>query len=178
MIASVYRAFVNVHDDLNYHFTIGFVSYFVIGYVLANYIDSKRRKLVGTGLGLILIGTIITFLEIRYASSKETTVVFLQHYQPGIFLQACGIFLFAKALSGSAFLKFFVKISPLTLGIYMLHPMIIEMLQKCGFTSLSFNPMIAVPILSLGIFFLSAIIIFILMKTPCKRILLLNGKGR
>ena len=168
LIGSLYRACFNIYDDLNYHFTVGFVGYFVIGYVLANCFDFERCKLLKISLGLVLIGSIITFSEIRLAISKEAAGIFMLYYQIGILMQALGLFLSSVCLADSCIIKNLAKLSPLSLGIYMLHPMIIEVFKKMEYTSLNFNPLISVPIITIEVFIIAGLFVKLLMMTPLK----------
>ena len=163
IVGSIYRAYNNVFEDLNYHFTVGFVTYLVIGHALAHRLVIKRRYNILLGIFFFLIGTFITLFEIKHAHSKDAAGTFMQHYQVGILMQVCGLFFLAKELSGRKIMTYLVKISPLTFGIYLLHPMILEILQKMGLTSLSFNPVIAVPVIALGIFIISGILVCVML---------------
>ena len=159
---------------MTFHFTVGFVAYFVLGYVLAHCVD-LRKNIIPTALGLTITGTILVFLEIKFAVSKEAATVFMKHYQLGVLMQTSGLFLLARQLSEKRMLTAMAKISPLTLGIYMLHPIIIEILQRYGVTSLSFSPFISIPVISLGIFIVSAGTVCMIKLTPLERMIRIGG---
>ncbi|MBQ6720524.1 MAG: acyltransferase family protein [Clostridia bacterium] len=176
LFGALFNALKNVHDDLNFHFTVGYAAYFVIGSALARSVKPEGYRALGTGIALAAAGTVLTYLEIRSTASKEAAARFLLYYQPGVFLQACGVFLALKGLSGSGIVTGLSKLSPVTFGIYMVHPMIIEGLQKMNLSSLSFNPFVSVPVLSLGIFAVSGAAAYLLKLTPLRRIMKIGGK--
>ena len=164
-----YRVFFNIVDDINFHLTIGYVSYLVIGYAISSnkYYCNSRTFLIGTTM--VILGTLLAGLEIKQAVSKEAAGVFMQYYQVSIVLQSCGIMMIAKALSGTKIVHFLATLSPLMLGIYLVHPLIIEVMQKQGITSMMFNPICSVPVLTFLVFSIAAIIIKIMMTTPLER---------
>ncbi len=166
---AVYMALYSVVNDLNFHMTLGFVSYFVIGYYIAenDHICCKKGLIISALA--IAFGTALLLFEIENVESKESANVFLQHYQLGIFLQSCGIMVLVKKLSGTNLIKCIAKISPLTLGIYMIHPLLIESLQRIGVTTIKYNGWLSVPLLAVAIFFVSCVVIAICLHTPLKK---------
>lgn len=175
VFGAICRAFINVHNDLHYHLSIGFTAYSVIGYVLVHRFDKQAYHGLPIGCFCALGGAAITFLEIMIANSKEAAGSFMQYYQVGILLQSVGVVLIMKMLTGKAIIHYLARMSPLCLGIYFVHPMIIETLQKIGISSVSFNPVIFIPFFSLVVFFAAAIISYMLIKTPLKMMIAISG---
>lgn len=129
IIGALYRAFDNVTADTFFYLTLGFVSYYMFGYIIVHHLTISNNWQFATAMICLLIGTAIVFLEIRFSVSKEAAGLFLRYYQVGIAAQACGIMIMAKGLRGKKIVRHFAQLSPLTLGIYMIHPLIIEILQ-------------------------------------------------
>ena len=175
IVGAIFRAVTNILDDLNFHLTIGFAAYFVIGYTLVYIIDGLTKKWLVVGSFCFLIGVGITFFEMMISSSREAAGSFMQHYQVGILLQSSGLLLLMKAAQKRKIVLWLRRLGPLTLGIYIIHPMIIETLQHFGITSLLFNPIISIPLLSLVIFSVASLIVYLLLKTPMKKILTTTG---
>lgn len=167
---AVYQAFHNVAEDLNFHLTKGFAAYFVIGYVLVRRLRLPKRSCAVYGALLCLLGTAAVFLEIFFSASKEAALLFMRHDQLGILLQTGGLMLLARSLAGKQILGVLARLSPLTLGIYIIHPMIIESLQHFGISSLSFNPVFSVPALSLGILLAAGLVTRLFLATPAKNL--------
>ena len=178
VIGAVYRACSNVYSDLNFHITIGFVAYFVIGHWIVHRFNATRKRYMAYGVSCLIIGCVIVFLELRYCISKDAALMFMSHYQIGILLQSCGILLITKCLQDWRLIVFLARFSPLTLGIYIIHPIGIELLTKIGITSLSFNPVVSIPALSLSIFLIAGFIVWLLMKIPFVRLLMINGSRK
>lgn len=58
------------------------------------------------------------------------------------------------------------KISSLTFGIYLIHPIILETIDYLQFGAKNYNPIISVPIISIAVFILSLAAIWTVSKTP------------
>lgn len=177
VIGALYRALQNVVEDVNFFLTLGFAAYFVIGYALVNYVQLPRKKCAVYGITSMAFGTVIMILELYFSVSKDAIGILLKYNQVGILLQACGLLLFAKANPEGKTIYFLAKISPVTLGIYLIHPIFIEILQHAGVTSLSFNPWFSIPILSICIFIAAGIVTRIIMSTPA-RVIVSTGGGK
>lgn len=57
-------------------------------------------------------------------------------------------------------------LSSITFGIYLCHDLFIMLLRHFGISTLSFPPMISVPLLSLGIFLCASLLAWPLSKLP------------
>ena len=78
--------------------------------------------------------------------------------------------LFAKFQNSGKFAKIITKLSALSFGIYLIHLAILDFIvKKMQITTISANPIIMVPLLSLSIFAISALLAFILSKIPILR---------
>ncbi len=163
IVIAVFNGLKNVFSDSKFSFTLGFVSYYMFGYWMRHTKRFDNKGLI-VGVVLFVIGSIVLYFELRLAKSKETASLFLQYDNFAILLQAIGIFAFVKNFRISHYS--FVKWSSLSLGIYLLHPFVIELLQHFSITSLSFNPVISVPVLSIFIFIVSMLISAILIRIP------------
>jgi surface polysaccharide O-acyltransferase-like enzyme len=65
------------------------------------------------------------------------------------------------------FIKYIVaKIAPATLGIYMVHPLVILGLRGIGFSVTGFNPIVSIPAVSFVAFILSYFVTRILSSIP------------
>ncbi len=175
---AIFQAFHNVAEDLNFHLTKGFAAYYVIGYVLVRFSRLPKRGGMLFGALMCLSGFFVEFLVIHFAVSKEAARLFMKHDQIGILMQACGMMIFVKALSGKKILGFLAGISPLTLGIYICHPMLIELLKHIGITSLSFRPFFSIPILSCCVFVLAGLMTRLILLTPAKNLVCISGGKR
>lgn len=165
VIGAVYRALTNITSDMYFHMVLGFAGYFVFGYAMHSYEGKSAKKSIGFGILAVLAGSVIVYCGLRASNSREMAFVFLKYYQFGIFLQACGMFLIFKNIGKSSFVSLASKLSAMSLGIYLLHPLMIEISGKCGVSTLSFASEVSVIALSALVFAVCAILCRLLLLT-------------
>jgi len=150
-----------------------FAGYFLLGNVIHRYF--KPNQLTRWLLYLALpVGVLLNASLTHFASQQagETTLTFSTPLSLMTFMVAVPIFwLFQNKIKQISFStktkKLFATIARQTLGVYLIHPMVLFGLDKFfHFTPLSFNPIISVPVLTLLAFSLSALIIYGLKRLP------------
>lgn len=149
---------------------IGFCGYFLLGYYLSKKDYSKVSKSTLLILLMLIIG-ISTVIGRTYSINAGEPIGILYGYMTlPVFLEAILIFVFflkIKPKVSTKMAKVIAHISKGTLGIYLIHPFIIEYLQIWfGINTVSFNPWFSIPIISMGVFALSIIMILLLSKVP------------
>ena len=153
----------------------GYLIYFLAGFYFANFEISKKTKIIFYILAVV--GLIFaTFINSEFALHHEKKKDFFYGYKIlSTMLTSFGVFiffknLFAKFQNNSKFAKIITKLSALSFGIYLIHVAVWEIIwKKLQITTLSLNPIISVPLLSLAIFAISALLAFILSKIPILR---------
>ena len=161
---------VQMIDELKITFLGGYVGYFLLGHYLHEYELKKETRGIVYVLGMVsvvvtIVGTIIISSTPAGATSK-----LLGYLRPNIVFIAASVFLFFKQIIKQEELKeswkkIIVNISDLCLGIYMVHTLVESMLKKGGFTTLMFNGIFSVPILTSIIFLISLGICYLLKKS-------------
>lgn len=61
------------------------------------------------------------------------------------------------------------KLSSLTLGIYLIHPIFLEIIQYAGYWPLSFNSLISIPFISVAVFGFSLGMVWVINTIPYVR---------
>jgi len=150
-----------------------FAGYFLLGNVIHRHF--KPNQLTTWLLYLALpLGVLLNASLTHYASQQagETTLTFSTPLSVMTFMVAVPIFwLFQNKIKQISFSannkKLFATVARQTLGVYLIHPMVLFGLDKfLHFTPLSFNPIFSVPVLTLLAFSLSALIIYGLKRLP------------
>lgn len=78
--------------------------------------------------------------------------------------------LFAKFQNNGKFAKIITRLSALSFGIYLIHAAILDFIvKKMQITTTTLNPIIMIPLLSLAVFSISALLAFILSRIPIFR---------
>lgn len=166
-------SFINgVWGKVHFHFTLGYVSWFVCGYYLSKVDLSKRVKrtvyfLAVCGFSATIIGTSM----ISVLQQKPNTILY-DNFGVNVMLEAIGVFVFVKDKFGQREVsekagKILRLLSKYSFGVYLVHILVLDNLKYVfGFTTLSFNPVISVPIIGVLVFVISLAISAALNHIP------------
>lgn len=143
-------------------------SYFILGYFLYNYDVSK--KFTKTIYILSVISIFLCFIGCyilsRYLGYNNSDL--MSGFSIFTVIEAIGLFLFFKNHSfdsKSVFSKRVADIANCTLGIYMIHMLVLYILFDCNLIQIrSFNTILSVPIISILIFVISLVIVYLIKK--------------
>lgn len=137
---------------MNLHFTMGYVFYFVYGYYLNNIVIQKKVKWIVYLLGIC--GFTVTVLASAVVSivEREPIQIFYSNFTVNVMLESTMIFVFAinnLNINSSARINETIRrLSKYSFGAYLVHPIVIDLLKDViGFHTLSYNPLISVPVL-------------------------------
>ena len=152
-LVSPYRSqqFLSLVGKLGLKNMVEFSLYFVLGY----YLDNLQRQYPTRRLALLLAGalaSIVVGTVLLSFAKGEAVDLLLGTFTPGDFAAAALVFLLARNLfedfdpqdrpRGVALMR---ALSPLTLGVYLVHPFFIESLEKWfGTTTTTFEPILSV----------------------------------
>lgn len=153
-------------------FNMEYVGYFVLGYYLNNVqIDSKKKRWTICGMGIV--GFVATVLLTAVGSQMKGMAIaeFYKNLNINVLLEAMAIFVFVRynlnKLPENKVMKKLVQVlSKYSFGAYLIHIIIVEDWSRHGFTALSFQPWISIPVLSVAVFLLSYVVAIILSKIP------------
>lgn len=146
---------------------LGFSVYFLLGFYINTTDFSKKTRRIIYLLGIIgVVTTPLTNSLISLANGWAGEIS-MGAQNIGVVLMSIGIFTFFKYnIKGGKISAFFAAFSRYTFGAYLTHVLFIEGFAFVGLHSLSFSPLISVPVISLAILVLSLLASFILNKIP------------
>ncbi len=149
----------------------GYIFYFIAGYYLSNCSWNKRERLVIYVLGVI--GHILTILLTDIASiiNQSPIGTYYDPFTVNVMLECLAIFVWFKYnmnnISRESIKKIVCYISKCSFGVYIVHILVIDKFCKYAeIDTLSFNPIVSVPVISLVVFAISLFISAILNKIP------------
>ena len=165
----------SVLKNINFHFTLGYVFYFVLGYYINKKEFSKKARHIIYALSVL--GFISTLVGSSLVSTytNEANAHFFRYLSLNVMLESLGLFVFFKynvnpININKKIQSIIIKLSKYSFGAYLVHALIIEQLDKLfGFNTMSFNPILANIVIILITFVLSYAISYI-----CNHIPLLN----
>lgn len=158
-----------LYEKMYINFVLGYTGYFVLGYFLKKHEFSKKINILVYVLGII--GFLVTILG-TYISSigqEKTYLEFYQNLTPNVLAMSVAIFILCKNVFSNKELKtktinLINKLSRYSLGIYLVHVLVISVLTKLNIDVLRFNPFIGVILISAIVFLFSYIISAVLNK--------------
>ena len=163
-----------LNEKIHFHFTLGYVAYFVLGYYIHSITLSPGQRKNIYLLGVF--GWIFSIFFTRFVSHMIHNN--FHFYTDGdvtlhVLFESLAVFVFVKYhihMLPSKLMRAFSYLAKQVLGIYLVHIGIQSCLRKFfGISGASFNPLISIPLIALFIFILSWI-----TTEGIKRIPLLN----
>ena len=159
----------NTYRKLNYHFTMGHVIYFVLGYYLTHTeIPKKYNKWIYLG-GIIGYFTIMLgTLHLAQVHGDQTDQLYNIISVP-VFLEATAVMVFFKnrKFNMSERMQSLVfKLSKYSFGVYLCHIFVRNAFNSHGIHTAVGNAYITVPVLCVAVFLISYVISFVLNQIP------------
>lgn len=151
-------------------FFSGYIGYFIVGYYLSETdFDSKLLNTKSLTV-IILLLVMLTAGGTYYLTSMEGSLnqEFFKYLSPNIVLLSIAVFLCLKQLriKNNRLLGWMVILNKYSFGIYLVHIIVLRILNNIGINWSFIHPLIGIP-LTAGIAFISSFtIIFILNKLP------------
>lgn len=148
-----------------------YVGYFFAGYLLRISVINKRYTNI-----LYLLGSLSAIYSIVVSSivsmRDNASVVFYHNTEINMFFVSIAIFLMVKnnndriMKKSEVFLKIIVFISDHCFAIYLVHMIVLYLLEWMGLSSITFNSFISIPVITLIIFTASLGVAIIIKKIP------------
>lgn len=150
---------------------LGYTGYFVLGYYLNKYNIKRKTEIIIYITGVF--GALFTIIATTLSSliKGELVTFFYDNLTINVAMISISVFIFFKKHFDHRPTpqknKPLQLLSRCSLGVYLTHVIILETMDSVfSFNSLSFNPVLSVPALSILILFLSYIISISLYKIP------------
>lgn len=184
-------AFSNLVLPLVYNYTelrIGFnipivtsyIGFYVLGYYLMQYQFSLKQ--IKIAWITFICSFILNIFLVWYTSNLKgsVTIFYLSHHRPGLFIQAISAFIILEHYAMKAFhnyserkYKILAYLGSVTFGIYLLHPLIIELFEGIFMgvvpvytPAMRVLPFITIPVTAVIITAITMALVTIMQKTP------------
>lgn len=163
------KALTEVYSDLNITVTGGYAACYVAGHYLSRAKIIKPVRMVIYAIGLL--GTVATvFLSLRISIAQGAPVSsYYEDLNLNVVAPAVAVFVWFRynAPSADRINAIVGKLSACSFGIYLVHILVMETLEKqLGLDTLSFDPMLTVPVISVTVFAISCVISAIIRRIP------------
>jgi surface polysaccharide O-acyltransferase-like enzyme len=157
----------NYATDFQLNYFTGYIGYLIAGFYFFKYLTLNKAT-----LWALLIISIASIATITYGASfekKEFNDALLSPLTPGIFIMSASIYLLFKqsSVTLSSWMTSLVnQICKYSYGIYLVHYLILAMINEYLIGIDSFHPLLSIPLISLLCFACSFGTIYLLKKLP------------
>lgn len=142
----------------------GYIGYLVLGYYLSNL--NLKNKIIP--ILFLVIGITITIYGTYYLSNKNNQFSgYLYGYlTPNVLFSSIGVFLVLKncIVKNKKIERAIVFLSDQSYGIYLVHVLILALLNEIGLNWTIANPIISIPLVSVICLLISSIVIYLFRK--------------
>ena len=151
---------------------LGYSGYFVFGYFLQKTAFSKVVRRIIYLMGISALLSTICFSYLISVHRNKATDVFYSNTSLNILIESVAIFVFAKynlcfKNIGDKGAKTLTFLSKCTFGVYLVHPVFIDIINKhFHISAVTVNPLVAVPLYTLAVLILSFSVSALLNKIP------------
>ncbi|MBR1439149.1 MAG: acyltransferase family protein, partial [Synergistaceae bacterium] len=169
LFSEKYGKFANgLANRFQLHFVAGYTSYFLLGHLLNNSKISPKAERIIYVLGVI--GVIAgLFLSIRASIiTNKPNQTFYGNFTVNTLLESVAVFVFFKAKFNWPS-KIIRTLSQYSFGAYLVHDAVRLLLSKLGLHSLTFSPVVSIPVISAIVFVISFTISAVLNRVPVLR---------
>ncbi len=161
-----------INEKFNMDFVFGYTFYYVAGFYFKQYSLPRKLKTALHILGPLSAVSVPLFTYLYSAPAGKNVFIFYAFQSPCMGLLSVWLFvlfkdLFAKKSFNEKSVKVISFLSKYSFGVYLVHAAFIDWLGSIfGINCFSFNTVISVPVLSIGVFAVSLAVIYLIGKIP------------
>jgi len=168
LIADGFEKAAGVVSNMKMDMVMGYAFYFVLGYVLSNTELTGKQKNIIYILGAA--GFVSTILLNGAVTWKTNTLcnTYYGNFNVNIVLEAVAVFVWFKSrkFTCDTANNIVSKLSKYCFGAYLIHIISLNFLAKIGLNTMTFLPVLSVPVVALIVMVSSFAISYVLSKCP------------
>lgn len=166
-----YRTIIEgLYNQFPLTIAVKYSGYYLLGYYLHHDVtlDSPKKVSAAGILGTLFFLATVLICSIDAVIKNTHSIIVNDPFSITDFSACTCIFLFVKHIfyGKKSTDRFLSALSDLSFGIYFIHPFIITLITGLGFTTLSFHPVISVPVFTIAVFALSLCFTWLLRLIP------------
>jgi len=158
------------YDRLDVQVVMGYVGYYVAGYYLKEYTISRLAEALIYVFGVV--GAVVTVWGTAVLSRQAGGLVdtLYGYFAPNVVCFAVAVFVLFRYVLGVSDERSRKQrlggVARISFGIYLVHDLFIMILRSLGVTTLSFAPVVAVPLLSAVVFLCAFAVAWLFSRIP------------
>lgn len=168
IVSEIIKALNSIVFNMRMDMVLGFTFFFILGYVLARTdISPKQRKII-YALGILgVIMAIVLNIAASFRNNKPLSTYGGNFTVNAVFISSAIFVWFKYNIKGTGRLDGIIqKMSKYSFGTYLVHIAVMEFLDKFGFNSMMFNPVLAIPAVFVSVAVISFLISAVINKIP------------
>ena len=146
-------------------FVGGFTGYFLLGYFLSTAKISRRAERVIYAAGVVSVIVCVILSSAVSLAQDSPSSIFYGNLTVTTLCEAVAVFVFFREKLNFP-VRFIRQLSQYSFGAYLVHAAVINLLGKMGLHSLTFCPVISIPVIAAIVFVISFTISAILNHIP------------
>jgi surface polysaccharide O-acyltransferase-like enzyme len=148
----------------------GYTGYYIAGYYFSKYDTERRNKILLYIFAILSMLFTILGCSLWSIYKNEPRGDFCGNNLPNTMFIAFALFVLLKNISSAKFFEKYKRIiifvSEHTFGIYLVHDLLLQIIGRIGLNSLTFNPMLSIPVIAIIDFSIGLFITIIIKKIP------------
>ncbi|UPL21260.1 acyltransferase family protein [Alcaligenes sp. 1735tsa3] len=161
---------LNTHSAPFFTWFLSYLPYFLLGYLLRKVPVNVPRWLTITVLLGSIVATAWGFYALAITHDRQTGAYFYDYLSITVIPMSIALILLLRdwdqPLINS---RISAHLAELTLGVYLIHPWLIDLMYRYLFTALDFNALWSIPVLAVAIYGLSLLLTAGFKATPVLR---------
>jgi len=158
-------------SNMHLQMVLGFTGYFVAGYVLSQTEFTPKQRTWIYVLGILGCAAAIALnLEVS-RKNHYPLETYLYYLNVNVAVMAVAVFVWFRYHCKTEGRRYPLirKLSQCTLGVYLIHPFLLVLMQLAGFNTLSFHPALSVSVISIAVVIGAFLVSCVLNKLPLVR---------
>lgn len=157
-------------DKLDIYLVLGYVGYYVAGYYLKNYTLGRLAEFIIYILGILGAVAAVWGNAVLSVHNSALRDVLFPYYAPNVVFMSVAVFVLFRYVLGVSDERSRRQrlggVARITFGIFLIHEFFTMLLDYFGISTLSFNPIISVPVLSAAVFLCSFAVAWLISRIP------------
>lgn len=165
-VLKILESFTPIRLGLELPMFSGYIGYYLLGYYLGRMESSRKQAILAFILFMLAAG--FTFIVMLFDLPPQDETVFRSYLSLNVIVMSGAAFFLLKHLAQSQSSHWWTSLSQTTLGIYLIHPLVIEWLAQGPFLTIKAKgpALIWIPLVAFLVFSLSSSLVWILQKIP------------
>lgn len=156
-----------VESKLFINLFLSYIPYFFLGYLVRTSASDYPRRILWGIFGASVILTAVGYYAVARNIGMDAGQYFYSYLSITVIPMSVSVMyllkLWTKPIGSERLTK---KVSALTLGVYLIHPIFLEIIQYAGYGPLAFNQAISIPFITVIVFSLSLSGAWVINKMP------------